>query len=497
MQVVSMSVPAFEREPTPYDIAMALLQSRFTGKFPNSTYTLPLLYAGQAGNFWVWDDNRWSYRDRNWVKFAAWQALNETQYPTTTARGIFWQRLSVSSHEMSSILDILSSASPWPLPDGETRGHLLTFDDPDDLLDLDTCIAFEDCIIDVTTPDPKTIFRTYPRLPHYFISATIPLKWQDCINAPCPTWERSMQQWSNNDSRWIECRERLYGYSLLGTRKFATAAIEYGKPRSGKGIATNAVLRRLLPGPLYCGTTVPSFIDKYGLSNARYAQAIVISEAEGSRAEFVRLSPILKSILGRDTVDTNAKYVAPRQSIMPGFVILQCNQLPPISDVSNSLMPKIIPLYFSQSFVGKEDVGLDAALATELHGIARRLALAASRLLTEGHFSPPTTSLALRRDIARDANPAQTFLEDNFEPATPDDFVTIDTLQRIRERWEASNDSQIETSSGKPVSHARLIRVLIERTTWPLTQSRAQENGIRSQRLHGLRPRDPRKETTP
>ena len=72
-----------------------------------------------------------------------------------------------------------------------------------------------------------------PGKPGDYIQKIAPTEWKG-IDAPCPTWERFLNEIFNEDNELIAYIQRLFGYGIAGVAAEHILPIMYGKGRNGK-----------------------------------------------------------------------------------------------------------------------------------------------------------------------------------------------------------------------------------------------------------------------
>jgi putative DNA primase/helicase len=77
----------------------------------------------------------------------------------------------------------------------------------------------------------------------------------------------------------------------------------------------------------------------------------------------------LLSISGEDTLTVNRKYREQWTGKLPTRLHIVSNELPRLGDASSAVIGRIVLLLLSQSWLGREDHGLEITLREELTGI--------------------------------------------------------------------------------------------------------------------------------
>ncbi len=80
----------------------------------------------------------------------------------------------------------------------------------------------------------------------------------------------------------------------------------------------------------------------------------------------------LLSMTGGDTFITEQKYKDSVSARIAGLFVMSTNELPDLANVGSALSARLLPLVFSKSFVGSEDVNLATKFDDELPGMPRQ-----------------------------------------------------------------------------------------------------------------------------
>jgi putative DNA primase/helicase len=114
---------------------------------------------------------------------------------------------------------------------------------------------------------------------------------------------------------------------------------------------------------------------------------------------------------GEDAQTVPRKYLGDwNGSLYVRFLILT-NELPQIKDASGALASRFVLLALTESFYGKEDLGLFGKLALELPSIAQWALEGRDRLYKRGYFVQPASAEELTREFEDLGNPVGVFLK--------------------------------------------------------------------------------------
>lgn len=425
-------------------------------------------------DFWVWNAGVWSARPKReiersvieWLEDALIVEGTDSQGNTSFVRAT--DRL--SGRDFREVVWIIERVCQAPI---STMPRWLAH--TEGLPDPDHCITFQDCLVDIRGSALRRkegdvgVVVTIPRTEAFFTGSVLSVPFM--MDAQCPTWVNSQNQWSKGDPKWQENRERAYGYALMTTRKYGKALLEQGKTQSGKGSGTNDVLGKLLRPPAYFSTTMDQLVGNFGMDGLHNSQVWVTSEVRDlDRGDGSKFSTILKIVLGRDTSSVNIKHIRQLKGItFKCFPILQSNPMPSFPDDAGAVSSKLIVLPFRNSFASNRDDDLPRKLQEELPGIARRLVEAAIRLeMAESRekWLVVEGAAEVLAQMALEGNPFDAFLNWGFIKSDSALPVSMDYVAMRRAEFEAETGTLLRRKDGKRVTDSQLPFALESYSSW-------------------------------
>ena len=413
------------------------------------------------GTFWEWHGNRWEKRDREHVVSAALMALEG-------AIVMGGDPLTVNSKMATEVVRCIEAIAEVPhekLPVWLERMEAVT--------DPMFSVAFEDVVVDVKKSALEGKVVTVERDERLFGGMVLKCGWNP--KAECPTWDRCCREWGTGP-QWTELLERFCGYCTMGDREQARALGQFGENRGGKGTPIR-VMKRLMGEDAVKEKDVTTFSDQYGLAGLPGSQVLVLTEMnelDSFRGEIV--TSRLKQILGGDGMTVNGKYdrfIEVRLGVAP---ILQANEMPKLPNKGEGLTSKLLILPYTKTFLGREDVELEAKLWGEREGIARKWVEAAVRLMAEknpmNRWPVAEEAERVMQAYLRSINQLEQFVADVFIKE-PQAVVTTEAVRGEYIRW-------CEEMEVRPVvSTQGLVEELFEKIPWHLTRYRAPGGGQR------------------
>jgi len=348
-------------------------------------------------------DARWK-KDKTWVRWPLYpKRVNDL----------------VTMIELSTIIHAKRGSGHWidctsgRCPVGEHGKRYISF--ANGILDMDTLVLGE---------HDRAFFNTYSLHFDYDPAAV------------CPTWEASLVEWFpdrlDEDGELIElgqesrdALEEVMAYLLLGGIELDKIFAWLGKPRAGKGTIMRLVKAMLGTG--FSTQALDDLGDRFALEDLLGVEVCHISEAVATTNN-KKVVSLLKAISGRDggmTVKTKGGKSIEGVDLSAKFVMTGNEKLT-LLDESGVIADRLHVLDFPVSFLGKEDRGLEAALASELPGIFNRILTAHERLLERKRLLQPKSGEVVRERLRAKASPGQGWFREHFETTEkPGDLVPL------------------------------------------------------------------------
>jgi putative DNA primase/helicase len=265
-----------------------------------------------------------------------------------------------------------------------------------------------------------------PHTPSFF--ATYCLTYDFEPSAECPTWEKVVTDWLDDDMERVELLRQWLRYLIEGRQDVQKIWVLTGVPRSGKGTITSLV--RMLLGADNCAAPLMSqFASDFGLENCVGKQAIIIGDAHVKKGDPAGILDKLKSISGKDVIQVNRKNKSQVDCVL-GQIVLACNDMADIPDESNALISRYSILNFKKSFVGKEDPELLMKLGAELSGIYN-WAMKAERVK---RFEETQEEKDLKEGLIASSNPVRSWARSHCEEEKGA-VMSKDAFYNSYEKW--------------------------------------------------------------
>jgi putative DNA primase/helicase len=256
--------------------------------------------------------------------------------------------------------------------------------------------------------------------------------------ALCPRWLQFLKEVFGDDTEALELLQDWFYYVLTGRTDLQVMLLWIGPKRGGKGTVAR-VLKKLIGADAYDSLTVDNIKQRFGLQEHIHKSLGVFPDERniGAPGGKQLVSFILK-VTGEDDVPIDIKHKSPWSGRLPMRVIYMGNIMPPLPDSAGAIETRLLPLDTKACFAGKEDRGLEDALAQELPGILN-WALEAKLASERSEFVVPASGAALLGDIDAYSNPIRQFLRDCCILENGQ-MVECATLVRAFDGWRRGNE---------------------------------------------------------
>lgn len=298
--------------------------------------------------------------------------------------------------------------------------------------------------------------------------------------ATCPTWERFLGEIFEDDAEAVDLTRQMFGWLVSGDVSRHVIALIIGPPRSGKGTMLTA-LRALLGEANVCSSTLVGLAEsRFGLAPMLGKTCAIFPDERLGSADQARLASALLAVSGGDTVPVERKGRDVMSVRLRVRLVVASNEEPAIGDTSGALASRFRVVRTRQSFLGREDRGLESRLRDELPGILR-WAIEGWRDLEARGWVEPASAMDTMDDLARLGSPVVAFVDDccTTDPVGLDPAgVSLDHLYFAWCAWSARSGRHAGTkerfSSGLRAAFPRLeVR-------------RVRDDGRKERRVYGI-----------
>lgn len=213
-----------------------------------------------------------------------------------------------------------------------------------------------------------------------------------------------------------------------------------GPPRCGKG-TIQKVLEKLLGQENVCSPNLVDFAKPFGLEQTLGTRLAIVPEVAFPSRETTQIVGTMKAISGGDIITIDRKHIKNIPVRLKMKILLVTNNFIALPDNSKALPSRIVPLRFTNSFLGKEDLDLSRKLSGELPAILNWSLDGFRRLyIKNGLFTLPDSSRELMEQLVTESAPLQSFLQDvcGFDPRKG---VYKQSLFETYKTWAKDHDS--------------------------------------------------------
>mgnify|MGYP000457002986 CR=1 FL=1 len=316
-------------------------------------------------------------------------------------------------------------------------------------------LACKNGVVDLRTGE------LYPGQPGDYISKASPVAYPG-IEAPCPTWDKTLREIFGEETDIISYMARLFGYAITGLSSENVLPVLWGQGRNGKTTIVEVISRIL--GPLAAPIQAEMLLDQ-GRNRSSAGPSPDIMALRGLRLAFAseadegrKFSPSrIKWLSGSDTLVGRAPHDRRETTFSPSHtLILLTNHKPhaPSSDFAFWERVHLIP--FNYSFVDRApqkdnefraDKDLSDKLEAEATGILAWMVRGCLQWQQMG-LNPPDIIRDATDEYRRDEDLLADFIEDRCY-IHPDAFVHASALYDDFKQWFENNVSKRPFSQKK------------------------------------------------
>lgn len=304
-------------------------------------------------------------------------------------------------------------------------------------------------------PDPLELLPTRSGLLHLptgdLLPATPELFTRNALDfahdpdAPEPArWLSFLREvWPDEDEAdCIKALQEFMGYLLTPDTSLQKALLIPGPKRSGKG-TIGRIMGKLVGEANTVAPSLNSFgRSDFGLEPLLAKQLAIVSDMRLSgRTDEAAVAENLLRITGEDRVSVNRKHRKALEVTLRARFVVMTNEVPRFADRSGALVSRFIVLPMRQSFFGREDSGLTAALMGELPGILNWAVEGWRRVRQRGRITQPQAGSAVAMQMSDLSSPIPAFAREWCEVGA-DRWVAKDRLFAAFREWHRDNMGQ-------------------------------------------------------
>ncbi|KKN71954.1 hypothetical protein LCGC14_0416000 [marine sediment metagenome] len=356
-------------------------------------------------NTWVeFNDGKYKLVEKEILRGEVYRFLDDKFYVNETKQVKEIVPFKSSSRLVSDVLDALYYFGPITKDPPLWLKHNRSLPNPVDL------IPFKNGILDVRKYLDGEI-ELYDTTPNLFTFTAIPYEFNP--DQESSMWLDYLDDIFDGDEEKINLLQEWFGYNLVPDMSYEKLMMFIGRPRSGKGTVLHA-LSAMLGNEQVCSTSFKSLCGDFGYEPLIGKLAALLGDAKVPRsADSAQALEKILQITGADPVGVNRKGVrALPQVYLSCRFTMAMNLLPNLPDQANALEPRTNLIYFSNSYIGREDRTLKRRLQNEASAIVPWALEGLRRLRTTTEFTVPETSAKTMDDLRTMTTPAYSFVKE-------------------------------------------------------------------------------------
>ena len=344
------------------------------------------------GDFWAWNGVHWRALSEEDVRNAVYQALDYAYFDAGKEKLEPWRP---NKKRVGDVLDAAKGVCVLPDIDApfwisEKRPA------PNDVVLRNGILNLDTGELNGHTPDLFTMnaldFDYDPAKPEE------PTRWISFLKSLWP-----------EDQQSIDTLQETIGYLLAPNTSQQKIFLLVGPPRSGKGTILR-VLKGLLGSENVAAPTLSWLSKDFGMQGLIGKSLATISDAHFAGAERHVACERLLVISGEDFVTIPRKYREEWEGQLNVRFVIATNEVPKLPDSSGALAARFVPMVLKETFLGREDPGLTAALQEERAGIFSWGLEGRRRLLERGRFEIPDSGLGVKEMLGDLGSPVAAFI---------------------------------------------------------------------------------------
>ena len=396
----------------PMAVARAFLAEGW--RHPDGT---PLLRHWRGG-WWSWRTSHWRECEPRAIRGLLY-AFTEDAVFLGPKGAVPWEP---NRHRIDDVLDALAAICLLP-------NHV---DQPIwlDNRTTGTIVACANGLLNVETRE------LIPHGPSFFNLVAVPFNYDPRAKVP-REWREFLKALWPNDPESRKALAQWFGYVVSGRLDLQKILLLVGPTRAGKGLIAR-ILGALIGPKNVAAPTLSSLAGDFGMAPLIGKPLAVISDARLSGRHSSVVVERLLSISGEDFLTVNIKYREQWTGKLACRVFLISNELPELGDASGAIANRFIVLLLSQSWLGREDIALEARLRARLPGVLNHALMGLAQLERMSRFTQPRSSQEAVATLLDLVSPVRAFVRDRCE-LHADYEVEIGTIYKAYREWADDN----------------------------------------------------------
>ncbi|MEU7817071.1 phage/plasmid primase, P4 family [Pseudonocardia sp. NPDC049154] len=391
-----------------------------------------LLLRRWRGEWWKYQGPQWVETDPEAIRKHLYERLEHAKYEKVVGGGIN-QRVELKGWapdkgKVDKLIDAM--AAPTLLSrDVEAPTWLST---------RTSARGFVPCLNGLVDVDTQEI---RPLTPDYFGTVGIPLEFNPEVGQPTEWLKFLRTLWKpvdGKDADEIRALQQWFGYVLSGRLDLQKMLLLVGPPRSGKSTIAR-ILRDLIGEANTSAPTLALLAQNFGLETTIGKTLAIVGDARLQSQGQETVVERLLSISGQDTLTLDRKNRTAWTGVMQARIMMLSNELPRFGDASAAIASRFIILRLEESFLGREDTGLEDRLRAEFPAILKWALDGLADLNAKKRITEPAAHVEAMQELYDLVSPISAFIRDVCDTDDPDGTVLFDDLYRHYVRWAKDN----------------------------------------------------------
>lgn len=251
--------------------------------------------------------------------------------------------------------------------------------------------------------------------------------------AQCPQWQAFLESTLPGDVQAHDFLAEWFGYVLSGRTDLHKIGVLVGPPRCGKGTISR-VLQAMVGRDGWAAPTLARLGGNFGMESLIGKSLAVMGDVRWTSKHVIDAVPVMLGISGEDGFSIPRKNREDWIGKLGARLMLMSNDAPVFTDASGAMAGRMVYVAFHRSFMGREDLSLQARVMAELPGILNWALDGLDRLTKQGFFTQSSTSLELRTEVDRDSSPVTGWVDDRCV-LDPNAEFTLEALLKHYQDW--------------------------------------------------------------
>lgn len=375
------------------------------------------LIVFQGGVFYRWNGSAWPEIDDHALRSDLYSFFADAVYIDDKGDQ---KDFGPNRYKVSDLMDAMKGISH--IPTNTVTPHWFLGHD----LPASEMVACDNGLVHIPTR------KLYTHTPNYYQHHAVSFEFDPKAPAPAKWLAFLNDLWGDDDESKAALQE-VFGYLLTGDTTLQKMFLLVGPKRSGKGTIAR-IIRRMLGEHNVAGPTLAGLGTNFGLSPMIGKPVAVIADARLKNSDTSIVTERLLSISGEDMLTVDRKYKEPWTGQIPSRILILSNELPRLADSSGALASRFIVLMMQNSFYGRENPNLTAALCAGMPGIFNWALDGLERLRERGYFLQPQASQEAIKELEDLGSPIGAFIRDECVTG-PEYEVSCDDLYRAWKNW--------------------------------------------------------------